>query len=983
MFLNSHTYYSLRYGVMSPHDLLALAAGFGLRKLVVTDINSSSACMEVCRLSKKYGVDVVLGVDFRNGVDQAFIGIAKNNKGYEELNTFLSAVLRGDAVIDDRAPDFPNAYVVYPLNKYNGFELKPNEYVGVAPDELVKYSLSGIGSTLKGKVVALQTVTFRNKRDFNAHRLLRSIDNNTLLSKLPISEQGSVTDQMCNLYEGRERYQNFPEIIEATVQLIETCGIYFEFEDVSGENQRSFLSSEKEDGKLLRRLVDEGLHYRYPSPSQKVLDRIEMEIDTITEKGFVSYFLINWEMLRYARSKGYFYVGRGSGANSVVAYILRITDVDPIDLDLYFERFINLYRQNPPDFDIDFSWQDRDDVTKFIFDRFPNVALLATYNTFQYRALVRELGKVFGLPKHEIDVLSKGDFKFSELDELKQLVLRYGQLIDGFPNYLSVHAGGILISEKPLEAFGACFMPPKGFPTTQFDMHIAEDVGLCKFDILSQRGLGKIKDAVAIVNENCPDDPKIDIHDIQRFREDEEIKYLLSNAKAIGCFYVESPAMRMLLRKLKVDDYLGLVAASSVIRPGVAQSGMMREYIFRFRDPSIRKDANPIMLDLMPETYGVMVYQEDVIKVAHYFGKLTLGEADMLRRGMSGKFRSREEFQKVKQRFFDNCKGEGYPDTLTSEVWRQIESFAGYAFAKGHSASYAVESYQSLFLKAHYPREYMVATINNGGGYYRTWVYVHEARKHGAVIHAPSINESSSACVIKGRDLYLGFSMLQGLESRVVKGILCERAESGPFLSFLDFIERVVISADQASILVRIDAFRDFGKPKRELLWLAHLNLSKKVSTVETPDLFRVSKRSYSIPDLANSWQEDAFDQQELLGFSLCDPFDLLVDQPKEELLARELPDLVGKKVTIVGNLVTVKKTTTSSKKTMFFGTFLDREGEWLDSVHFPPIAAKFPFRGRGIYAVTGIVAEEFGVCSVEAESMEKLLTMDDPRYSD
>ena len=248
-------------------------------------------------------------------------------------------------------------------------------------------------------------------------------------------------------------------------------------------------------------------------------------------------------------------------------------------------------------------------------------------------------------------------------------------------------------------------------------MVIAEDVGLYKFDILGQRGLAKIKEALQIIAKNHPNDPAIDIHDIRRFKTDARVNNMVKEAQCLGCFYVESPAMRMLLKKLQVDNYLGLVAASSIIRPGVAQSGMMREYILRHRYPERRKEAHPVLYDLMPETYGVMVYQEDVIKVAHHYAGLTLGEADVLRRAMSGKFRSRSEFNKVQQKFMDNCAVKGYALATTESIWRQIESFAGYAFAKGHSASYAVESYQTLFLKAYYPLEYMVAVLNNGGGF--------------------------------------------------------------------------------------------------------------------------------------------------------------------------------------------------------------------------------------------------------------------------
>ncbi|MGB5463219.1 MAG: DNA polymerase III subunit alpha, partial [Aureibaculum sp.] len=577
------------------------------------------------------------------------------------------------------------------------------------------------------------------------------------------------------------------------------------------------------DYRLLERLTYKGLAYRYQNPNEAIYSRIKKELHIVKEKGFVSYFLINWKILKYARSKGYFYVGRGSGANSIVAYLLRITDVDPIELDLYFERFINLYRKNPPDFDIDFSWTDRDDITQFIFKRFKNTALIAVYNTFKFKASVRELGKVFGLPKTEMDMLSRGKYHYDQLDRLSQLVLKYSKYIQGFPNYLGIHAGGILISEKPIHFYTATFLPPKGFSTTQFDMVVAEDIGLYKFDILSQRGLGKIKEAVEIIKYNHLKNNNIDIHDIKRFKEDERIKYLLKNAKAIGCFYVESPAMRMLLKKLRVDNYLGLVAASSVIRPGVSKSGMMREYILRYRDPERRKDAHPTLLDIMPDTYGVMVYQEDVIKVAHYFGGLNLGEADMLRRGMSGKFRSREEFLKVKQQFFDNCKKDGKPEALTEDIWRQIESFAGYAFAKGHSASYAVESYQSLFLKAYYPLEYMVATLNNFGGFYSTELYVHEARMHGGIIAAPCINHSFNEAFIEGKTIYLGFMFLRSLESRIIKKLLKERLAHGVYESLDDFIDRVPISVEQISILIKINAFRFTGRNKRELLWEAHM----------------------------------------------------------------------------------------------------------------------------------------------------------------
>jgi DNA polymerase-3 subunit alpha len=982
MYLNCHTYYSLRYGSIKPEQLLAIASENGLQTLALTDINNTSACLDFVRLSPKYKIKPVLGVDFRNRAKQQFILIAKNNTGFYKINAYLSSFLHhSELEIPEQAPQLEDTFVIYPYVHNKIYNLKSNEFLGIKPSDLNHLKFSE-WNTFRSKLVVLQTVSFQNKKGFNTHRLLRAIDNNTLLSKLQKSEQGQETDRMLPYEDLKNVYQEFPELIENTSTLLNNCTVEFDFSQNTPNNQKSYTNSELLDYRLLEKLTYQGLHYRYKKPGERIFKRIEKELTIIKQKGFVSYFLINWKILKYARSKDYFYVGRGSGANSIVAYLLRITDVDPVELDLYFERFINLYRKNPPDFDLDFSWKDRDDITKFIFKRFKHTALIAVYNTFKFRASVRELGKVFGLPKSEMDVLTRGKYNIQQLDRLSQLVLKYSTYVNGFPNYLGIHAGGIIISEKPVHYYGATFMPPKGFATTQFDMVVAEDIGLYKFDILSQRGLGKIKDAVEIVKYNHPEKEAIDIHDIKRFKQDEKIKNLLRQAKAIGCFYVESPAMRMLLKKLQVDNYLGLVAASSVIRPGVAKSGMMREYIMRYRHPERRKDAHPVLLSIMPETYGVMVYQEDVIKVAHFFGGLTLGEADMLRRGMSGKFRSREEFLKVKQQFFDNCKNDGKPNDLTADIWRQIESFAGYAFAKGHSASYAVESYQSLFLKAYFPLEYMVATINNFGGFYRTELYVHEARMHGGIIEAPCVNKSYNQTTIEGETIYLGFMFLHAFENKTVKRLLLERKQNGTFQSLDDFIDRVPISIEQISILIKINAFRFTGINKRELLWEAHLKISKTVIQEHIITLFKTEKINYKTPQLTSTDLENAFDEIELLGFSLCNPFHLLKNPSPSNLRANHLLSFKNKTITIEGYLVTTKNTSTSNGKRMCFGTFLDREGNFIDTVHFPPVASKFPFRGKGIYTITGKVLEDFDCVNIEVSRMERETIIEDPRYA-
>ena len=983
MYLNSHTYFSLRYGTIKPEQLLAIASENKIQTLALTDINNTSACLEFVRLSSKYNIKPVLGVDFRNATQQQFVLIAKNNTGFFNINKYLSFFLHDPSMkIPEKAPNLEDVFVIYPYIHQKTYTLKNNEFIGIKPQDLNQLKFSK-WSTYRHKLVVLQTVSFQNKKGFNTHRLLRAIDNNTLLSKLPKSEQGQETDVLLPYNQLKNIYQEFPELLKNTMSVLKRCKITFETPKHTSNNQKSYTNNELLDFRLLKRLTYQGLHYRDKKPGERIFKRIEKELTIIREKKFVTYFLINWKILKYARSKGYFYIGRGSGANSIVAYLLRITYVDPIELDLYFERFINLYRQTPPDFDIDFSWTDRDDIIQFVFKHFKHTALIAVYNTFKFKASVRELGKVFGLPKSEIDTLSRGQYHVNQLDNISSLVLKYSSYINGFPNYLGIHAGGIIISEKPIHYYGATFMPPKGFATTQFDMVIAEDTGLHKFDILSQRGLGKIKDTVNIIEYNYPNKTPIDIHDIKRFKQDEKIKNILRQANAIGCFYVESPAMRMLLKKLQVDNYLGLVAASSVIRPGVSKSGMMREYIMRYRYPNRRKEAHPILLKIMPETYGVMVYQEDVIKVAHYFGKLTLSEADMLRRGMSGKFRSREEFLKVKHQFFENCKRDKKPNDLIVDVWRQIESFAGYAFAKGHSASYAVESYQSLFLKAYYPLEYMVATINNFGGFYSTELYVHEAKRHGGIVEAPCINKSHYQTVIYGQIIYLGFILLHAFENKTTQNILKERGENGPFKDLNDFISRVSISIEQLIILIKINAFRFTKTNKRTLLWEAHLKMSTTLIKQDSILLFKSEHTNYKVPQLINTTLEDAFDEIELLGFPLCSPFDLLHKKSSNKLCANTLLLYKNKTVTIEGYLVTTKNTRTQNGKHMCFGTFLDRNSNFIDTVHFPAILKSFPFKGKGIYRITGSVTEEFDCVTVEVTSMYRLAIIEDPRYSD
>jgi len=993
---------------MQPRELLAEAQNAGITTLALTDINNTSAHWDFVRLAPEYGIRPVVGIDFRNKGDDdglpLYIGLANNPDGYARLCAHLNGHLNEHQSFSDVAPEIQDVAFICPWERWKArledsadLRLERSEWIGVRPWEQSELRLIAGNPVLKNRVpwerlIALHTFTFRHKRDWNCHRILRAVDRNELLSRLPKTATGHAYDRVLSPANFYQTFAEFPEWVERSEALLNACSACLPVPEHGRfhNNQHTYTESEDSDEQLIRVLCAEGLAYRYPDHEESVLERMEMELRVIRQQGYLSYFLINWDITSYARSKGYFYVGRGSGANSLVAYLLRITDVDPIELDLYFERFINLYRTNPPDFDIDFSWTDRDDVTAYIFKRFPHVALVGAYSTFQYRAVVRELGKVFGLPKHDIDRIADGKINPVSSDEMEHFVVRYAGYLQDFPNALTIHACGVLIADRPLHHFGGTFMPPKGFPTTQYDMVVAEDIGLYKFDILSQRGLGKIRDTIDMIAENQPEvAAQIDIHDMSRFKRDAKVQSMLRNALAVGCFYVESPAMRMLMRKLQVDNYLGLVAASSVIRPGVARSGMMKAYIERHRDPEKRSDAHPVLMELMPETYGVMVYQEDVIKVAHHFAGMDLGEADILRRGMSGKFRSREEFAKARETFILKALNKGQKRSLVEEVWRQVESFAGYAFAKGHSASYAVESYQSLFLKAHWPLQYMAACINNFGGFYRTEFYVHEARMVGGRIEAPCLNRGGwEACVDAAQQrIYLGFNLVRGAQAQTMANVIKERDAHGLYQSLEDCIERNGIALEQCLILIRCGGFRFTGKDAKQLQWeahflLGHVRKGHEEATLFTPDISR-----FTLPEFEHNELEMAFDQIELFGFPLVSPFRLLTVESARQLenavRSEALSDCIGKTVDVIGYLVTVKETQTARRERMAFGCFVDVEGQWIDTVHFPPSLKQYGFRGRGIYRIRGPVREEFNCLHVEALFMEKLAYISDPRYSE
>ncbi len=977
MLLNTHSYYSLRYGTLSIDRLTALMQSGGYDTAVLTDINNSTGILEFIKVCNEKGLKGLAGMEFRNGDELLYICIARNNYGFQELNILMTECNKHDRSLPVNAPAFENAYVVYPYDKKPIADLRENEFIGIQPEQLNRIRFEPRKNL--DRYVIWNPISFNDDTDYKLHRQLRAISHNILISQLNESSVANANEKIIPKSVLLDAYSDFPEIITATEKLFDACRFDFNFSEI--KNKKTFTGNREDDRLLLEKYALDGLARRYGKRNKVARERVQKELSIIDNLNFSSYFLITDDICRYARSRNFHYVGRGSGANSVVAYCLGITDVCPIELDLYFERFLNPKRQSPPDFDVDFAWNERDEIYDYIFKRYQagNTALLGAMSTFKSRSILRELGKVYGLPKAEIDRLVKEPESMLNKNEVVNMILSvYDQMAD-FPNQRTIHASGLVISELPITMYCAMDYPPKGLPTMQFDMHIAEDIGFEKFDILSQRGLGHIKDCVEIVLENKGE--VIDVHQPQKFIKDPKIAEQLRSANTIGCFYIESPAMRQLISKLNCDNYLTLVAASSIIRPGVASSGMMKAYIERHRNPEMTTYLHPVMEAQLKETYGVMVYQEDVMKIGHHFGGLDLADADVLRRMMSGKHRSKKHLEEIEHKFFAHCSNMGYAEEISREVWRQMESFAGYSFNKAHSASFAVESYQSLFLKTYYPMEFMVSVLNNYGGFYSRKVYVNEAKKAGATVLPPCVNNSRYQASIKGSTIYLGYDCMQNLEQQYGMLIPEERFLNGKYLSMENLVLRTGISLEQLIILIRCGALRFTGYGKKELLWEAHMLLSKNQKKTEVGLFQNEQFKKPKLPKLENSLLEDIYDELELIGFPVSTSlFDLVKTEFRGEAFVKNLREFAGQKIRMVGDFVADKWVKTKNGKIMKFGTFFDINGDFFDTVHFPPSLKAYPLNGDGIFLILGKVVLDFGYPAIEVEKIARLPANSDPR---
>jgi DNA-directed DNA polymerase III PolC len=934
-------------------------------------------------------------------------------------------------------------------------ELRP----GVARGALLRFArASGIPPVATGGVVLADV------KAYSVHRLLRAIDLNTCLSRIPPEEIEPHDAALVSPEEMARRHPDVPEALENAARIAERCrfalprgaAIFPAYASLSEEGTHraakdadpSAANARLDPDALLERDCFLGAERRYGEMSEALAERLEYELSIVREKGFAPYFLVVRDIVSRAPRT----CGRGSAAASLISYALGITHVDPIRFDLFFERFLNPGRVDPPDIDVDFPWDERDDILEWVFRRYGRrrVAMISNHVTFQARAAVREIAKVYGLTDEEIGRVTKrmpwftSDvieattkhpvFKDLSFPEPWPEILRLAHRIDGYPRGMSVHCGGIVVVPDAMDRHVPVQPAAKGVDVVQWEKDQSEDAGLVKIDLLGNRSLAVIRDACRAVKHNGGPDIRF-----ETFRpiDDPETQDLIRRGDTVGVFYVESPAMRQLQKKCDVGDFEHLVIHSSIIRP--AANEYIREYVRRLRGGAWTP-LHHLMAELLDETYGLMVYQEDVAKIAIAMAGFDAASADGLRKILSKKNKE-ERLRDYRERFSRGATERGVDEATVAKVWDMILSFAGYSFCKPHSASYALVSFKSAFLRAHHPGEFMAAVISNGGGYYSAFAYISECRRMGLRVLLPDVNESrreytgrtflrtgKSESASRG-EVRVGLMQLKGFPDAGIDAILGARTGGRRFDSFEDFLARCgeALGPAAVKVLVRAGACDSFlasgedgtamarARPENrgDLFWrLAAWERSRmggaggrgagaggRSAAARTRARLAgtgAATRQEALPPLLPPAEpgplprSGAYDLRTVLSQEI-DALGFLISRHPLALFARwtreagvvrgcDLAKHVGHVVRVVGWYVTAKTVTTRKGEPMEFLSFEDTTALY-ETTFFPRTYARFCHMMTKVrpYLLTGRVEEDMGAISLNVNDVRFL----DPRAQD
>jgi len=1042
--LHCHSAYSLLSGASRLPDILARAKQCDMTALALTDTNGLYGAMSFYRQARQAGIKPIFGAiieternfsaEGAGGEKQRAVCLARNRDGYAALCRIITERhLCEDFDLVEALTRHQDGIYILADSPALLHQLAPRVEPGRLFAEVRRFPggrnairVTGLrtlraAEELRLPRVATNAVHFVDSDSHPIHCVLTAIRRNILLSEVLPQDTAHPEARLKSGTEMERLFADIPDAIANTRRIAEDCNVEFDGRPV-------FPKCELERGETpfsrLWKLAFHGAEKRYQPLTPPVIERLRHELEVINALGFAEYFLIVHDIVRHARGEGIPIVGRGSAADSLVAYCLGITCVDPLAHDLYFERFLNMHRTDCPDIDLDICWKRRDEVLDYVYQRYGagNVAMVANHNTFQARSAFRDVARVMGLPLDEINDLCKmlpyhsvksirdamqafPETRGFPIDqEPYRTIVGLAEAIDGFPRHLSIHVGGIVIGDRPLTHYAPLERSTKGLVICQYEKDGIEDIGLIKIDLLGQRSLSLITDTVKAVKKNYG--REIDVHRLPD--GDPKTADLIRRGRTMGCFQIESPGMRSLLKQMRARNRHDLIIGLSLIRPGPAGSGMKEHFILRRLGKERPTHLHPKLESVLGSTHGIMLYQEDILRVAHAVAGFSLDDADELRKAIS-KERSKKRMTQLRERFIRGAVRNGGRRDQAETLWTLVSNFAAYSYCKAHATTYGYISYQACWLKAHYPAEFLAAVMTNLSGYYEPRVYLEEARRLGNPALPPCVNRSTVEHKVElpaGKPaIRVGLMSIKGLSRRAMRAIMEARRQL-PFASLDDFLARVKVTRPEAETLALCGAFDCFGDTRPTTLWKVHLLVGSAstrknntplaemlfagVGCVETraggdsaarnqqPGSRKPSSRHPAVPRLPDYTPEDKLKlEQELLGLTVSDhPL-----APYEDALKRYSPipagtldRYAGRRVTVAGWLVTMRRAVTRKQEYMKFVTLEDRTG-MVEAVLFPDTYQKYGhlFGTYGPYIIHGTVENHHGSCALTAERVELL----------
>jgi error-prone DNA polymerase len=945
----------------------------------MADINNFYGLIRFIRAAQREGVKPVAGVIVSAGKSRLFTAYPQNRRGFARINEIVSSLLVREGPhpppiseknfdpVEDLLEGGWEGLTIVSDRKDTLERLMKRERRGLFVKLTFEKSFIRPLRWARGAglpVVAVNDGVYTAERDRAIYDVLRAIDLNCTVDEVPPDQKSSTAERFAGPGEMESFFSAVPEALRNTWSI--ACQT-----DAEAILNREFVFpgfKDMTDGQAycaLRALCKRGVERRYGSLTPGIERRLNYELNIIRQKRFSSYFLVVHDIVsRFPRT-----CGRGSAAASVVSYILGITHVDPIKYDLYFERFLNHGRNDPPDIDVDFPWDERSRVLEYVFRRYQGRSgMVANHVTLGPRACIRETAGALGLSEEETGRLIRCR-EIGKEGEIPDYIMQVANRIRGFPHYLGTHCGGVVITPESLSRYTHFQFSPQGYPVIAWEKDAVEEAGLVKIDLLGNRSLAVLRDALKIVKSRhgrclewasfCP-------------LKDRGTRNMIEEGKTVGIFYIESPATRQLLIKMRNGDFEHLITASSIIRP--AANAYIREYVDRLHGKNYRR-LHPRFEETLKETYGIMVYQEDVSRVAIAVSGFSPTEADRLRKVLSKK-RGRIRLPDFRERFFQGGEGRGVPGKDLEEIWEAILSFQGYSFCKAHSASYALVSYKLAYLKLRFPLEFMVSVINNGGGYYSCQTYLDECRRMGFELMGPDINRSQLGCVPEGNAVRIGFRLLRELQSNFMKRVIREKEGEGEYKGIDDLVRRLSPGLPEMRVLIcsgALDTVAE-GLTRPQLFWM-YFNVHRFEGLFLPP-----------IPRCVGDYTpaRKLLDEVKTMGLIIsCHPLDVFRDRIRKALRgmsysplisSKELSRYVNCRVTLTGLLVTGKEVRTRSDEKMIFVSFEDFYSIF-ETVFFPKAFRRYyTFLDQaGVYIILGLVVNEQGALSVNVEKLVRV----------